>query len=313
MAHDTKYKRLKDLSTEEYILPGTTVCGGCGGLEALRLFHKVLGKNVVFVNAAGCFTLLALFPYSPFRGSWLYTTMASAPAGAQGVRDALDILIASGRLKPEDDMKVVVLAGDGSTYDMALSSTSGAIFRNLDFYYFCYDNEAYGNTGMQMSSASPFGSMTTTSRPTSLTPTGTINHKKDIFEIWRAHKPPFVATVSPRHPVDLSEKVRRSMQYKGPKLFIAFSPCPTGWLYDSSLTIKIAKLAVETGVWALKEAVYGDMKHTYIPSRIKPVEEYLLKQGRFNHLFSPLRQDKILKDIQNDINNYWRQYRQEAD
>ncbi len=178
METDAKYKSLKDLSRDEFILPGTTLCGGCGGLATLRLFHKALGKNVIFINAAGCFTLLAPFPYSPFVGSWLYTTMASAPAGAQGVRDALDILIDSGRLKPENDMKVVVLAGDGSTYDMALSSTSGAIYRNLDFYYFCYDNEAYGNTGMQMSSASPFGSMTTTSRPTSLYETGTIFKKK---------------------------------------------------------------------------------------------------------------------------------------
>ena len=95
-----RYKRLKDISKDEFIFPGTTVCGGCGGLEALRLAHKVLGKNVVFVNAAGCFTLLAPFPYSPFKGSWLYTTMASAPAGAQGIRDALDILIDTGRLKP---------------------------------------------------------------------------------------------------------------------------------------------------------------------------------------------------------------------
>ena len=313
MEFEAKYKKLKDLSREEFILPGTTVCGGCGGLEALRLFHKALGRNVIFVNAAGCFTLLALFPYSPFRGSWLYTTMASAPAGAQGVRDALDILIASGRLKTQDYMKEVVLAGDGSTYDMALSSTSGAIYRNLDFYYFCYDNEAYGNTGMQMSSASPFGSMTTTSRPTNISSAGTGIHKKDIFEIWRAHKPPYVATVSPRHPVDLSEKVRRSMQYKGPKLFIAFSPCPTGWLYDPSLTIKIAKLAVDTGVWALKEAVYGETKHTYIPSRLKAVEEYLQMQGRFNHLFAPVRQEKILMDIQKDINNYWKQHKQVAD
>ncbi len=309
MESDTKYKRLKDLSREEFILPGTTMCGGCGGLEALRLFHKVLGKNVIFINAAGCFTLLALFPYSPFRGSWLYTTMASAPAGAQGVRDALDILIASGRIKPEDDLKVVVLAGDGSTYDMALSSTSGAIFRNLDFYYFCYDNEAYGNTGMQMSSASPFGSMTTTTRPTNLSTAGTTNRKKDIFEIWRAHKPPYLATISPRHPVDLSGKVNRAMQYKGPKLFIAFSPCPTGWMYDPSLTVKVAKLAVDTGVWALKEAVHGNTRHTYIPSKLKPVEEYLITQGRFNHLFSPVRQEEILKGIQVDINNYWELYR----
>lgn len=307
MQSDTSaYKRIKDISRDEFILPGTTVCGGCGGLEALRLAHKVLGSNVVFVNAAGCFTLLALFPYSPFRGSWLYTNMASAPAGAQGIRDALDILIEKGRLRPEEDLKVIVLAGDGSTYDMALSATSGAIYRNLDFYYFCYDNEAYGNTGMQMSSSSPLGSRTTTSMPDEHSPIGTKFHKKDIFEIWRAHKPPYIATISPRHPVDLSEKFRRSMQFKGPKLFIALSPCPTGWLYDPSFSSKIARLAVETGVWALKEAVNGETKHTFIPSKFKPVEEYLSIQGRFNHLFSPVKQEKTIKEIQAEVNYYWK-------
>ena len=111
----TAYKNLKDLALKEFILPGTTACGGCGGLEALRLAAKVLGDRVVYVNAAGCFTLLSVFPYTPFRGSWLYTTMGSAPAGAQGVRDALDVLIARGKVKPEDDVQVVVVAGDGAT------------------------------------------------------------------------------------------------------------------------------------------------------------------------------------------------------
>src|SRR5262249_42001271 len=131
-------KNLKQIAREEFILPGTAVCGS---LEALRLAAKVLGPKTVFVNAACCFTLLAVFPYTPFKGSWLYTTMASAAAGAQGVRDALDILIARGKMSAEDDVAVVVVAGDGSTYNMALSSTSGAIFRGLDFWYFCYDNE----------------------------------------------------------------------------------------------------------------------------------------------------------------------------
>src|SRR5215471_15669986 len=113
-------KNLKQIAREEYIAPGTSVCGGCGGLEALRLAAKVLGPKTVFVNAAGCFTLLAVFPYTPCKGSWLYTTMASAAAGAQGVRDALDVLMARGKMSPDDDVEVVVVAGDGSTYDMAL-------------------------------------------------------------------------------------------------------------------------------------------------------------------------------------------------
>src|SRR5262245_14091403 len=131
-------KNLKQIVREECILPGTSICGGCGGLEALRLAAKVLGPKTVFVNAAGCFTLLAVFPYTPFKGSWLYTTMASAAAGAQGVRNALDILIARGKLPAEDNVEVVVVAGDGSTDDMALSARSGAVLGGLGFLSFWF-------------------------------------------------------------------------------------------------------------------------------------------------------------------------------
>src|SRR3989304_1123428 len=220
----TAYKNLKDLSLKEFILPGTSLCGGCGGLEALRLAAKVLGDRVVYINAAGCFTLLSGFPSPPFRGSWLYTTRGSAPAGAQGVRDALDVLIARGKVKPEDDVQVVVVAGDGSTYDMALSSTSGAIWRNLDFWYSCYDNESYGNTGTQMSSATPYAARTLTTPVTERTAEGTVQRRKDLFEIWRAHRPAYLATVSPRYAVDLARKFEKAKSIRGPNLFLAAAP-----------------------------------------------------------------------------------------
>jgi pyruvate ferredoxin oxidoreductase beta subunit len=298
------YKKIKQIPREEHILPGTGLCAGCGGLESLRLAAKVLGENVVYVNAAGCFTLLAAYPFTPLDASWLYTTMGSAPAGAQGVRDALDVLIAKGRLPKEEDLKVVVLAGDGSTYDMALSSTSGAITRGLDFYYFCYDNEAYGNTGAQLSSATPYGARTSTSPCSVQHPAGAGQEKKDIFEIWRAHKPPYMATVSPRFPLDLEEKFARAATFKGPKLFLAFSACPTGWLYDPAETPDVAKLAVDTGIWPLKEAIHGEVTHTHIPA-LSPVEGYLKLQGRFRHLFEPVRQEEAIKHIQQKVIAYW--------
>jgi pyruvate ferredoxin oxidoreductase beta subunit len=300
-----RYRNIKDLAREEFILPGTPTCGGCGGLEVLRLASKVLGERVVFVNAAGCFTLLALFPYTPFRGSWLYTTMASAAAGAQGVRDALDILRAKGQLSPEEDLQVVVVAGDGSTYDMGLSATSGTLHRNLDYWYLCYDNEAYGNTGMQQSSATPSGARTAT------TPSGAggavdgLLGKKDIFEIWRAHRPPYIATVSPRHPIDLARKFEKAKQLKGPKLFLAFAPCPTGWGYDPAKTQEYARLGVECGIFPLKEAVYGEVTHTHVKRTWRPVEEYLQGQGRFRHLFEPVRQEAIIQHMQERIDHYW--------
>jgi pyruvate ferredoxin oxidoreductase beta subunit len=296
---------LKQISREEFILPGTAVCGGCGGLEALRLAAKVLGPKTVFVNAAGCFTLLAVFPYTPLKGSWLYTTMASAAAGAQGVRDALDVLLARGKMQAKDNVDVVVVAGDGSTYDMAMSSVSGAIFRDLDFWYFCYDNESYGNTGMQMSSATPYGARTATTPISARTQAGTEHGKKDLFEIWRAHRLAYLATVSPRYPVDLTNKFIKAKALRGPKLFIAHAPCPTGWLYDPEYTAEYARLAVDTGIFALKEAVDGTVTHTHIPRRRRPVEDYLQGQGRYRHLFEPQRNHTAIQQIQAQVDRYW--------
>ena len=296
---------LKQMNREEFILPGTTVCGGCGGLEALRLAAKVLGPKVVYVNAAGCFTLLATFPYTPFKGSWLYTSMASAAAGAQGVRDALDVLLARRKMASSDDVDVVVVAGDGSTYDMALSSISGAIFRGLNFWYFCYDNESYGNTGMQMSSATPYGVRTQTTPLGPQSTVGTEHGKKDLFAIWRAHQPAYLATVSPRFPIDLTNKFLEAKRMTGPKLFIAHAPCPTGWLYEPELTADYARLAVETGIFALKKAVHGEVTHTYVPRRKIAVADYLRGQGRYRHLFEPVRNEEAIGHIQQQIDCYW--------
>jgi pyruvate ferredoxin oxidoreductase beta subunit len=301
------FHNLKELPRVELLAPGSPMCAGCGGLAELRLVLKALGKNVVVVNAAGCLTLLAVYPFTALRSSWLYTTMGSASAGAQGVRDALDILIAKGRLPAAEDLQIVVVGGDGSTLDIGLSSLSGAIHRGLDFYYLCYDNEAYGNTGFQMSSATPLGSQTATSPATEAQPVGTVQRKKDIFEIWRAHQPPYIATLSLADPVDLADKVRRAAQFRGPKLFTAFATCPPGWGYNPSQSFHIAKLALDTGVWPLKEAVQGAVRHTYIPDRRHPVEEYLYAQRRYQHLFVPKRQAEVLHEIQARVDAYWQQ------
>ena len=301
------YKGFKSISADENISPGTPLCAGCGGLLALRLALKVLGKNVVIVNGAGCFTLLSVYPYTPFNSAWMYTAMACAPAGAQGIRDALDILIRKGKLKEEEDLKVVVLTGDGTANDIGLQSTSAAIHRGLDFYYFCYDNEAFSNTGFQMSSATPFGSRTNTSFPEKFNPGGTVQKKKDLFEIWRSHKPPYLATISPSDPVDLSNKFEKASHYKGPKLFIAFSPCPPGWSFGPSKSVNVAKLAVQTGILPLKEAVHGKVEHTVIP-KLKPVEEYLKTQERYAHLFEPIKQVDMINTIRKDVDDYWKRY-----
>jgi pyruvate ferredoxin oxidoreductase beta subunit len=300
-------RTLKDLPLEESMAPGAMLCAGCGGALLVRIFEKVLGPKAITVNAAGCMTMLAAFPFTPFKSSWFYVAMASAPAAAQGIRDALDILVKKGRIKPEDDLKMVVVTGDGAAADIGLQAASGAIHRKLDFYYLVYDNEGYSNTGFQASGSSPYGAATKTTVPTELSPEGALLDKKDLFEIWKAHRPAYVATVSPAYIADMMRKIEKASQFPGPKLFIAHSPCPPGWDLDSDMVIKVARMAVETGVWPLKESVGGgQVTHTVAAKKRRPVEEYLRMQGRFEHLFSPARQDSVIEAIQAKVDDYWK-------
>ena len=232
--------------------------------------------------------------------------MASAPAGAQGIRDALDILLEKKKIKPEDDLQVVTLTGDGSAYGMGLSSTSACIDRNLDFIYICYDNEGYGNTGQQYSAATPHAAKTATSKG----PRGFFGFKKDLFSIWVANKPSYAATVIGTDPLDLARKIEKAKSMKGPRMIMALAPCPTGWDYDPRETIEIGRLAVATGIWPLKEYIDGEVVHTKIPHPRKPVELYLEKQGRFKHLFQPERDEATLAQLQASVDQYWEKVKQ---
>lgn len=296
---ETAFRRLKDLPSQRLLGTGTPLCAGCGGLEALHQIYDILGGRSVFVNAAGCMTLLAVYPFTPFRGAWLYTAMASAPAGAQGVRDALDLLIAKGRLPPEEDLTVVALTGDGAAYGMGLAATSSAIERGLDFLYIVYDNEGYGNTGQQYSEATPLGAKTATSLR------GFAGRKKDLFAIWTAHRPTYAATVIGAEPLDLARKLEKALSLRGPRLILALAPCPTGWDFDPRDTVEVGRLAVRTGVWPLKEYVEGRVTHTRVPHPRLLVEDYLRTQGRFRHLFEPARDAALLARIQAQVDDYW--------
>jgi pyruvate ferredoxin oxidoreductase beta subunit len=290
---------MKDLPSQHLLGGGTALCAGCGGLLALHELYDVLGANSVFVNAAGCMTLLSAYPFTPFRGSWLYTSMASAPAGAQGVRDALDLLLETGRLPPEEDLSAVVLTGDGAAYGMGLSATSSAIDRGLDFLYLCYDNEGYGNTGQQSSPATPHAARTATSAR------GYPGTKKDLFAIWAAHRPAYCATVIGAEPLDLARKIEKAKSLQGPRLILALAPCPPGWDFEPQDAVEIGRLAVKTGIWPLKEYENGRIVHTRVPRPRLPVEEYLKRQGRFAHLFLPARDEETLNAIQRSVDAYW--------
>jgi len=306
MSTATRFRTLKDMPREDYFSPGNTLCAGCGGILAARIFHKVLGPNVAWVNAAGCMTVTMSYPLSPLKSNWLYTAFAAAPAGAQGVRDALDVLIAKGKIPASEDMKVVVVTGDGAAYDIGLQSTAGAIDRHLDFYYLCYDNEAYGNTGFQVSSSTPFGSSTKTTPATPAYPLGNMVRKKDLFEVWRSMKAPYVATLANSHGLDFLRKVEKGTGIRGPKMYIALAACPTGWGFDSRDSIELEKLAVQTGIWPLKESVDGVVRHTFVPRALTPVSEYLKTQVRFSHLFEPEEKTEAIATIQEYVNAYWK-------
>jgi pyruvate ferredoxin oxidoreductase beta subunit len=292
---------MEDLPSTHLLSGGTALCAGCGGLQVLQQIHDVLGANTVFVNAAGCMTLLSIYPFTPFRGSWLYTAMASAPCGAQGIRDALDILVAKKRLPPEEDMNVVVVTGDGAAYGMGISATSGAIDRRLDFLYLCYDNEGYGNTGQQSSGATPHAACTATATGSA----GYPGFKKNLFDLWVANRPVYAATAIGAEPVDLARKIERAAGLAGPRLILSLAPCPTGWGYDPQDTTEIGRLAVRTGVWPLKEYLDGGVHHTKVRRPRLPVEEYLVRQGRFRHLFEPARNEAVLAEIQARVDGYW--------
>ena len=203
-------------------------------------------------------------------------------------------------------MEVVVVTGDGSAYGMGLSATSAAMDRKLDFIYLCYDNEGYGNTGQQYSAATPHAAVTSTSRGSH----GYPGFKKDLFAIWAAHDPAYVATIIGAEPLDLAKKIEKLKTITGPRMLIALAPCPTGWDYDPKLSVAIGRLAVQTGVWPLKEYINGEVVHTKIPKKDKsgkrtPVEEYLKLQGRFKHLFHPQRDEQGIAEIQASIDAYW--------
>ncbi len=293
----------KPLPSVHLLGTGTPMCAGCGGLEAVHEIYDILGGQTIIVNAAGCLTLMATYPFTPFRGSWLYTAMASAPAGAQGVRDALDLLLAQGRLGAQEDLQVVVLTGDGSAYGMGLSATSSAIERGLDFLYVCYDNEGFGNTGQQHSEATPHAARTATT----LSARGFPGYKKDLFAIWTAHRPVYAATAVGAEPLDLARKIEKARGLKGPRLILILSPCPPGWDFDPQDAVEIGRLAVRTGIWPLKEYADGRTTHTRIPHPRLPVEEYLKRQGRFAHLFSPTRDEALIREIQAQVDAYWRE------
>ncbi len=262
------------LRGEEILRAGHLACPGCGITPAYRWALKVLGRKTITVAPACCFAVVdGPFPYSASGVPFLHTAFEAASAYASGVRAALEV---SG----QHDVNVLVWAGDGGTFDIGLQSLSAAAERNEDLLYVCYDNEAYMNTGVQRSSATPEGAWTMT------TPTQAPKHepKKQFGAIMAAHRIPYFATVSISEPDDFVRKLEKAKAMKGFRLLHYFCPCPTGWKADSRHMMTLARLAVETGAFPLYECFGGERYVLNHPPAWSPMAEYLKLQGRFNHL-----------------------------
>ena len=270
------------LPQEEYLAPGHRACIGCGEALAMRLVAKALGRNVIISNATGCMEIISSpYPTTSWRVPWIHTLFENAAAVAAGIESAVKIMNEKGTRT--NTPKVVAMGGDGATFDIGLQALSGAWERGHDFIYVCYDNEAYMNTGIQRSSATPFGASTTTS-PAGKESLGQRTRKKDMPAIAVAHNIPYVATACPSYPFDLMEKVSRAMATPGPSYLHVLSPCPTGWRHGGDISVKVGRLAVQTGAFPLFEVVEGKYRLTVDFPRLRPIKDYLGPQGRFRHL-----------------------------
>ena len=266
----------------EYIASGHRACSGCGEVLAVRYVCKALGRNTIISMATGCMEIISSpLPETSWEVPWIHTLFENASAVASGIESGIKALKRKHGYTKE--VKVVAMGGDGGTADIGLQSLSGALERGHDFLYVCYDNEAYMNTGIQRSSETPFGASTTTA-PAGKKSMGQHTWKKNMAAIAAAHNIPYVATSCSSYPIDIMAKVEKAVKVKGPSYIHILSVCPTGWRCRSNQTIKVGRLAVETGIFPIYEIENGQYKLNIDLPYLRPVEDYLKLQGRYRHL-----------------------------
>jgi len=261
----------------ELMRSGHSACPGCAPALAMRLMLKGLGPRTVVSIPACCWTVIDTpYPTTALGVALLDNPIESTGASISGLRAAADAL-------GIQDVNIVGFAGDGGTADIGLQALSGMLERRTNAIYAMYDNEAYMNTGVQRSGATPLGAWTTTT-PVGGTARGKGEPKKDVMAIVLAHHPVYAATVNPSFPEDFVRKVEKARDLRGPRFFHIFAPCPPGWKYPSDQTIEIGKRATDCGVFPLYEVEEGHYRVTRKGGSLKPVKEYLEAQGRFSHL-----------------------------
>ncbi len=284
------------------LAPGHRMCAGCGIPAIVNSIIAASDKPVIVANATGCLEVTStIYPFSAWNVPWVHLTFENAAAVAAGIETAYKALKKRGKIK--DDVNIIAFGGDGGTYDIGIQALSGALERGHRFLYVVYDNEGYMNTGNQRSGATPFGADTTTV-PAGTKSIGKTQWRKNIVEISAAHRIPYAAQAAAHNVVDIYNKAKKALSADGPSFLAVLQPCTTNWKYDTALTMKYSKLAVETNFWPLYEIENGKVHINYKPKERKPIEEFLKGQGRYRHLFKPENRYAI-EEFQSLVDEEW--------
>ncbi len=299
------YKFKEIMNKPERLAPGHRLCAGCGAAIAVRTVLRALKEedHAVIGNATGCLEVSSfMYPYTSYEDSYIHNAFACAGATLSGVETAYNALKKRGKI--DDTYKFITFGGDGGTYDIGIQSLSGAMERNHDMVYVCYDNGAYMNTGIQRSSATPMFADTTTT-PVGSVSAGKMQNRKDLASIIAAHDIPYVAQSTFTNTMkDLYEKSEKAIYTPGAAFLNVMAPCPRGWRYDTPDIMNICRLAVETCYWPLFEVVEGKWILNYEPKKKLPIEDFLKTQGRFKHLFKP-ENENLLVMYQEEVDRRW--------
>jgi len=287
---------------EELFTGGHRLCTGCGAGIMARQTLLAVDKPVVIANATGCLEVATtIFPYTSWKVNWFHSAFENAAATISGIEAAYRSLKKQGKIS--DDIRFIAFGGDGGTYDIGFQALSGAVERGHRFLYICYNNEAYMNTGVQRSSATPRGAHTTT-EPVGNVKQGKSNFRKDLTKIMAAHNIPYVAQAVVGYWNDFMTKVQKALEKDGPTFINVLQPCRLGWAYPPEMTTELGRLAVETCIWPIYEVENGKYKINRKPAAKKPVEEFFKPQGRFKHLLKP-ENAELLKSIQEEVDKNW--------
>lgn len=294
---------IKELIQREPALSsGHRMCAGCTAPVIVKLISLASKYPLVVSCATGCLEVATtIYPFTAWNCSFIHNAFENSAATLSGAETAYTALKKKGKIKNE--IKFIGFGGDGGMYDIGLQSLSGAMERGHDMLMVCYDNEAYMNTGIQRSGATPKGAATTTSPAGKAIP-GKKEFRKDLTKVMTAHNLPYIAQASPSNWQDLVKKVEKALEIKGPKFLNVIMPCTLGWRFMPEQGIELAKLAVETCFWPLYEVEDGKWKVTYKPREKKPLGAFIEKQGRFSHLKKE-KNKHIIEELQNRVDRDW--------